>query len=346
VRQGGLFKFTLKSDDHAFDMMLNIDALHEHVRRHYGIHGTITPVPMGRASNYAVSQPGSRWLLKVFQPEYTRTRIEQSADFVTFLVSAGFPAREFVPSTNGASVLTLEDRATVLIPWIEGETPTPNTLSTLDALEQVGALCGHVHRLGGAYPRAATLSYAGSKRDLVGKRAALLRVAAEQSDEPDIVKQIGVRTSILDALGEALDRSLQDARRGVIHGDFSAAHVVFKDGRSVGVIDVVGEQYLPGWELMRAFFQSVPFAGESPMALEAPWRAYVGGYARECSIQPDEIAVAYDTYLLQLTTSTYGLREPLDESLRAFGRWRTQLAHQLAEHRREFRAMMASQVRS
>ncbi len=325
--------------------MLKIDALKEHVQRHYGIHGAITAVPRGRASNYAVSEAGSRWLLKVFQPEYTRTKIEQAADFVSFLVSAGYPAQEFVPSTNGARVLTLENRPTVLIPWIDGETPEPNTLPTLVALEQVGALCGYLHRLGQAYPRAATLAYAGSARDLANKRDGLLRVAGEQRDEPEIVNEIGIRTAILEALGEELDRSQQHARLGVIHGDFSGAHVVFQDGRPVGVIDVLGEQYLPGWELMRAFFQSVPAAGEWPMALEAQWRAYIGGYARECSIQPHEVAVDYDTYLLQLTASTYGLRKPLDDGLRAFGRWRTQLAHHLAEHRRELREMMASHVR-
>lgn len=323
-----------------------IDVLDEHLRRHYGIHGITTALSKGRANNYLVSQAESRWLLKVFQPEYTRTRIEQAADFVSFAVSAGYSAREFVPSTNGARVFTLENRATVLIPWIDGETPEPNTLQTLDALEQVGALCGHLHRLGTAYPRAATLPYAGSTRDLASKRAGLLRVGAEQRDEPDIVNEIGIRTAILDTLGDDLDRSRQNARLGVIHGDFSGAHVVFEGGRSVGVIDVLGERYLPGWELMRAFFQSAPFQGESPMALEAPWRAYVAGYAHECSIQRHDVAIDYDTYLLQLTASTYGLRQPLDAGLRAFGRWRTQLAQHLAEHRRELRAMMASQLRA
>src|SRR5947209_2685482 len=98
--------------------MLTMDVLDEHLQRHYGIHGAITAVPIGRASNYAVSQAGSRWLLKVFQLEYTRTRIEQAADFVIFLVSAGYPAREFVRSTTDARVLVLETRATVLLPWI------------------------------------------------------------------------------------------------------------------------------------------------------------------------------------------------------------------------------------
>jgi hypothetical protein len=40
--------------------------------------------------------------------------------------------------------------------------------------------------------------------------------------------------------------------------------------RAAGVIDVLGETYLPGWELMRAFFQSVPCGDGPPDALEGP----------------------------------------------------------------------------
>ena len=82
------------------------------------------------------------------------------------------------------------------------------------------------------------------------------------------------------------------------------------------------------------------------MTIEAPWRAYLAGYTSECPIQPREVAIAYDAYLLQLAASTYGLRHPLDEGLRAFGRWRTHLARHLAEHRRELRELMASHART
>jgi len=127
------------------------DAEHQHPRRP-------CPTPLrhprrrraraeGRASNYTVSHQGARWLLKVFQPEYTQKRIEQAADFVSFVVSAGYPSQEFVPSRDGARVVMLGDRAAVLILWIEGDTPEPNTVSTLDALGQVGALCAHRREL-------------------------------------------------------------------------------------------------------------------------------------------------------------------------------------------------------
>lgn len=326
--------------------MLNADTLDEHVQRHYGIHGDIERVPRGRASNYSVSHERGRWLLKVFQRAYTRTRIEQAADFVSFVVSAGYPGREFVPSTDGTTVVMLEDHATVLIPWIDGDAPEPNTVSTPEALGEIGALCGRLHRLGAGYPRAAELEYAGSKRSVAEKREKLLRLAARQRDEKEIVNEISIRTAILTALGDELGHSQQEARQGVIHGDFSASHVVFRDKRAMGVIDVMGEQYIPGWELMRAFFQSVPSAYQSPDALEAPWRAYLAGYTSECQIQPHEVAIAYDAYLLQLASSTYGLSQPLDDALREFGRWRTRLAHHLAEHRRDLRELMALPART
>jgi Ser/Thr protein kinase RdoA (MazF antagonist) len=69
---------------HTLATTLKMDVLEEHVQRDYCSHGALTAVPRGRASNYAVSQNESRWLLKVFQPEYTRTRIERAADFVSF----------------------------------------------------------------------------------------------------------------------------------------------------------------------------------------------------------------------------------------------------------------------
>jgi Ser/Thr protein kinase RdoA (MazF antagonist) len=321
--------------------MLSKEVLGEHVRHHYGICGEIERIPKGRANNYTVSDQGTRWLLKVFQEEYSRARVEQAADFLRFVVNANYPARAFVRSGDGNGVVMLQGRATVLIPWIDGDTPEPNSLSSMDALRQVGRLCGYLHRLGGEYSGTARLQYAGSPLGVPEKLANLLRVAVEQCDE-EISNQIGIRAGILAELGDELSRNYLQAPRGVIHGDFSASHVVFQETRATGVIDVTGEYYLPGWELMRAFFQSVPFAYQSPHALEMPWRAYVAGYLDECRIQPDRIAVAYDAYLLQLAASSYGLRQPLDDALRAFGQWRTRLARYLAEHRRELQELMVS----
>ena len=173
-----------------------------------------------------------------------------------------------------------------------------------------------MHRLGEEYPDAHRLDYAGSARSLAEKRAALLRLAARETNL-EISDEARCRADILESLGDELERSQARACQAIIHADFSCAHVVFQGDRAAGVIDVLGERYLPGWELMRAFFQSVP---SSPLdTVEALWHAYASGYASEHPITRDQIAIGYDTYLLQLTSSTYGLREPLDEQLRAFG---------------------------
>jgi Ser/Thr protein kinase RdoA (MazF antagonist) len=317
--------------------MSSAEAVAEHVRRHYGTSGRIERVPKGRADSYCVDAISGRWLFKVFQPEYTLARIEGAANFLSFIVGCGYPAREFVRAADGARVLRFDERAAVLIPWIEGHTPASNTLSSAAAIEQLGALCGRIHRLGVTYRGPAALEYAGSRRALVDKRAALLRLVDAGGE---IGAEARVRVDILNALGDELARNQARARPGVIHGDFSAAHVVFQADKAVGVIDVLGELYLPGWELMRAFFQSVPSASIDD--IETSWRAYVGGYASAYRISPEEVEIAYDTYLLQLTSSTYGLRQPLDDQLRGFGRWRTTLARYLAAHRTEFRPLMAS----
>lgn len=167
----------------------------------------------------------------------------------------------------------------------------------------------------------------------------LARVAVKAPNR-EIANEVAVRLRILSRWGEAPAAATRDAMRGVNHGYFSGAHVVFRGERAAGVIDVLGEKYLPGWELMRAFCQSVPCGDGPPDALEAPWRAYLGGYSAESRIQAQEIGVAYDVYLLQLTASTYGLRASLDDELRAFGRWRTRLAVYLSEHRALLRQML------
>jgi Ser/Thr protein kinase RdoA (MazF antagonist) len=237
----------------------------------------------------------------------------------------------------------------VLIPWMEGDTPEPNTVSSPDVLRQIGALCGRLHRLGSIYPGAEALDAAGrvaagqvAAKRLADKRSALLDLAKRTKDE-EIRDELGVRIAILDRLGDELAASHQQVRHGVIHGDFFCSHVVFREEQAIAVIDVLGEQYVPSWEMMRGFFQSVPSVFQSSQ-FEVPWRAYLSGYASEYPIQARDIAIAYDAYLLQLSSSRYGLQPPLDDKLRAFGRWRTRLAQYLAEQRAEVRLFMATTI--
>jgi Ser/Thr protein kinase RdoA (MazF antagonist) len=161
------------------------------------------------------------------------------------------------------------------------------------------------------------------------------------TDDAEIADELGVRIAILDRLGSQLAASDQAVRYGVIHGDFFCSHVVFREQQAIAVIDVLGERYVPSWEMMRGFFQSVPSVFQFPQ-FEAPWRSYLSGYASEHPIQSRDIAIAYDAYLLQLSSSRYGLQPPLDDKLRAFGRWRTCLAQYLADQRAELRSMMAT----
>ncbi len=329
--------------------MIGLEVVDDHLRRHYAINGDIAieRVAMGRASNHKVSSEGRSWLFKVFQAEYTPARLLRAADFIRYLASSGYPVRECVSAGAGEPITLLEGRVAVLIPWVAGDTPEPNTVSSPDALNQIGALCGRLHRLGSTYPGVEALDAAGhvaprqvAAKRIVDKRSALLDLAA-RTEDAEIQDEIGVRIAILDRLGDELAASDQQVRHGVIHGDFFCSHVVFREQQAIAVIDVLGERYVPAWEMMRGFFQSVPSVFQSPQ-FDVPWRAYLSGYASEHPIQSPDIAIAYDAYLLQLSSSRYGLQPPLDDKLRAFGRWRTRMAQYLADQRAEVRLMMAT----
>src|SRR4051812_6429537 len=329
--------------------MVECGRVDDHLRRRYGIDGhiAIEHVAMGRADNHKVLSEGRSWLFKVLQAEYTPGRLAVAADFVRYLASCGYPVREFAPATDGAAVTVLEGRAAVLIPWVDGDTPEPNTVSSPDILRQIGALCGRLHRLAMSYPGAHAFEAAGGRtvghaaqQRIADKRSALVRLAQE-IDNVEIQDEIAVRVGILDRLGNELAISDQQGGYRMIHGDFFCSHVVFREQEAIAVIDVLGERSLPHWEVMRAFFQSMPSLCECP-PFEPLWLAYLSGYASEHSIQPRDIEIAYDTYLLRLSTSRYGLQAPLDDKLRAFGRWRTRTAQYLAEHRAEARSMMAA----
>jgi hypothetical protein len=95
---------------------------------------------------------------------------------------------------------------------------------------------------------------------------------ARITDDADIADELGVRIAILDRFGPQLTASDQVVRYGVIHGDFFCSHVVFRENRAIAVIDVLGERYVPSWELMRGFFQSVPSVFEFPH-FDGAWQA-------------------------------------------------------------------------
>ena len=61
---------------------------------------------------------------------------------------------------DGRPVTTLTDRATVLIPWIEGRAKTAQEMSSPAAIGELGRFCGSLHRLARDFPEARAVSAA------------------------------------------------------------------------------------------------------------------------------------------------------------------------------------------
>jgi Ser/Thr protein kinase RdoA (MazF antagonist) len=312
-----------------------------HLATYYGIQGTIERIEEGRASAYRVTGATESWLLKIFQPEFSRERIEKSAAFVDYLAANAFPCRAYVGAVNGDQVTMFTERCAVVIPWIEGEAPPANTLDTAQELSLLGAVCGHAHKLARGFPGTWT-PHPPLSCDAALERFG--RLAGQIRQGSEITGEIEARCRIIQDIGPELAESRAAMTQGTIHGDLYCAHIVLQKGALAGVVDILGGCYYPGWELMRCFFQSIPVLTAQTMpALAELWRSFVSGYRAHIDIAPEEIARAYDVYLLQLTGSTYGLTGPKgDETLRAFGRWRTATSAFLAEHREQLRAMMSA----
>ncbi len=312
----------------------------------YGMYSvdSIEYIPKGRATNFLIRADGRLWLCKFFQDAYAPARIEAAARYVGFLRARGYPVKQFRPARGGAATAVLQGRAVALIPYIEGEIAP--TLASGDGprLASLGCLCGQIHALSSGYDRAEELQESPPANWSIVpaiERFRRLVSSPQIQDHPDLAQQIRGRLDLLDGVGRALLDNAQRSPLGVIHGDYFADHVVWGSD-SAWVIDVLGSYYYPGWELMRAFFQSIPAPSSlGDDALAQLWQPFIGGYRDARRISGAELVQAYDLYLLQLIKSPYGITPDTKtipdiekrEQLLAFGRWRTLTGATLGERR-------------
>lgn len=304
----------------------------------------VSSIPQGRATNFLVRADGRPWLCKVFQERYSVARIQAAARYVDFLHAHGYPLQQFCRTVDGTVVSNLQGRAFVLIPYIEGAIIPTYTVASCDRLVVIGRLCGQIHQLSVSYPQAAELwESLPANWSLEPTLARFERLAPSPGAhaQPELAQQLQVRLTVLRRIGPALVASACQCNLGMIHGDYFADHVVWAREGS-WVIDVLGSYYYPGWELMRAFFQSIPPVSTLPDdAVAHLWSAFIAGYRDGRAIGSEELLRSFDLYLLQLLKSPYGLVPDATvaqdavkrEQLLAFGRWRTMTGAALAERR-------------
>ena len=298
---------------------LSADSLLRAAKEQYGLDRPISirRIYEGRALNYYLSGSDDEWLLKVFQGDYGFGRVQLAAEFAQHLAAGKCPVQPFENNLGGSPVSYLNERPMILVKWIAGVTPPPNSLSNPNVLRGLGRLCGLTHRVAGDFPRASemetlnpsdTLSLSERRLKFEERTYEAARASLEIRDE------VETRRSILDDLGPDLHQSERLAVKQAIHGDFYCAHSVWQSGTTVGIIDAMGGFHFTGWEIMRCFAQSIPQISQMQVdSLEELWSNYVLGYSSECPVTPTDIEIAYDVYLLHLILSSYGLRMPRSE---------------------------------
>lgn len=305
------------------------------------LHGSVAQrIAEGRGLNHRIDGADGSWLLKVFQTDWGLPRVLVAAQFATFLTAAGLPVQPFVLNREGNPATPFGGRAAVVVPWIDGETMRPNTLTDPSRIQALGEVAGALHSVCQHFPEPGRLSD-GRMGTLAGRLASLEELALNAAAAGDtvLVDAVDARLSILHPLSDVWSYAFAGPYEA-IHGDLSIIHVVWQRDTAVGVIDAGGDCYFSGWELCRCFFQSISNIWEiDDTSAGILWRHFYEGYLAKRGDGHPEAESAFDQYFLALAASTYGLTgqitgsATLDPGLRAFGLWRTRTAIELSARR-------------
>ena len=115
---------------------LSADSLLRAAKEQYGLDRPISirRIYEGRALNYYLSGSDDEWLLKVFQGDYGFGRVQLAAEFAQHLAAGKCPVQPFENNLGGSPVSYLNERPMILVKWIAGVTPPPNSLSNPNVL--------------------------------------------------------------------------------------------------------------------------------------------------------------------------------------------------------------------
>ncbi len=260
--------------------------------------------------NWIVDTDRGRYFLKRRHPDPhkpeqtidTRLILAQH-DLMKWLREGGFPAPAIMPTAGGETLLILNGELYEIQDYIEGDFYDHNRSAHLEA---AAITLGRYHaRVKGFAPRALCTrgelyspTYASTALRLVTTR---LHEACQLGEDP------GLPAAIQQLRGRAHDLAARFARHGtlprlVIHGDYYAGNLLFRDDQIVGVVDYDHASWQPRVvELAEAL---IYFASPRPGQLKhlvypgflewKPFTRFLQGYARLVTLDEDEVRALPD----------------------------------------------------
>jgi homoserine kinase type II len=241
-------------------------------------------------------------LYKPEQASDPRLILAQHA-LMKWLREGGFPAPAIVPTAGGETLLILNGELYEIQGYIEGE---PYDRNRPTHLEAAAITLGRYHaRAKGFAPQA--LCTRGELYSPAKASAALRLVTTRLHEKGQLDEVAGLAAAIEQLRSRAHDLAARFARHGtlprlVIHGDYYAGNLLFRDDQIVGVVDYDNATWQP--RVVEVAEALIYFASPRPAQLKhlvypgflewKPFTRFLQGYARLISLDQNEVRALPD----------------------------------------------------
>ena len=324
------------------------------VGTHYGLEPVaVQKLPLGSANCFRLSDGTASYFLKEFQSGVSEEDVCAEAALLARLCERGIPVAPFIPTKEGAWVVSHRSHAVCLQEYVEGTTygyddfpshlmPTlARTLGRLHAAMRDMELPAHLDANWAA-------SYRGAES--AAQYDALL-AAAERMREDAKYPQIAAELQYKKELAfrcENYARFYEDITYCPTHGDFQGCQTVWEGDRLRAIIDFSSAKRLPAvWEVMRSYVQSSSYSRATARIDLDAMREYVREYLRYAPLTERDLRAMPYVYLFQLAKSKFGYPQYLQSDspdrvgLLQFAHWRTQMCLEVESHAAEIARAMA-----
>jgi homoserine kinase type II len=260
--------------------------------------------------NWIVETDRGRYILKrhrpdLYKPERAKdTRIILGQhDLIKWLREAGFPAPAIVPTAGGETLLILNGELYEIQDYIEGDPYDHNRSAHLEA---AAITLGRYHAsVQGFAPRA--LCAWGELYSPANASAPLRLVSTHLHEACQLDEAPGLLSVIEQLRSRADGLAARFARHGtlprlVIHGDYHAGNLLFRDDQIVGVVDYDSANWQP--RVVEVAEALIYFASPRPGQLKhlvypgflewKPFTRFLQGYARLVTLDENEIRALPD----------------------------------------------------
>ena len=232
------------------------------VRIHYGLHMTSAQkLPLGSANCFHLSDGNTSYFLKEFQSGVGEEDVIAEADLLARLRERGIPVAPFIPTKEGAWVVSHRSHAVCLQEYIEGTTYgyddfPPHLMLTL--ARTLGRL--HTAMRDMALPAHRDANWAASYRgaESAAQYDALLAAAEqhrEDAEYPRIISELQYKKELAYRC-ESYARFYEGITYCPTHGDFQGCQTIWEGESLRAIIDFSSAKRLPAvWAYQNKYCQ-------------------------------------------------------------------------------------------